>query len=123
MTVSTTSEPGRAARLDESRKGRRLGEASLKKKALGLAAFLIIAATALNALFGERGALGLMKAREEHDALLLEVEALEAENERLVREIRELRSDPLVVERLAREVLGMAREGEIVVTVRYPDGR
>jgi cell division protein FtsB len=83
--------------------------------------FLILAATALNALFGERGVLGLMRAREEHDSLVREVEALEAENARLASEIRALRTDPLVVERIAREVLGMARESEIVVTIRYPE--
>lgn len=122
--MSTPSEPAGEARLgptSRSRRGRRVVEAPFKKRALGLAAFLILAATALNALFGERGVLGLMRAREEHDALVREVEALEAENARLDAEIRALKTDPLLVERLAREVLGMARESEIVVTIRHPD--
>lgn len=101
-------------------KGRHLGETSFRRKALGLAAFLILAATALNALFGEAGILGLRKAQKEYEALLHEVETLRAENDSLSQEIRALRSDPLVIERMAREQLGMARPDEIVVTIRQP---
>jgi cell division protein FtsB len=101
----------------------RLVETAFRRKALALAAFLIAAATILNSLFGERGMLGLRKAREEHARLLHEVEALEADNARLSAQIRALRSDPLVVERMAREILGMARPGEIVLTIRQPEAR
>jgi cell division protein FtsB len=104
-----------------STKGGRLVETAFRRKALALAAFLIVAATVLNSLFGERGIFGLWKARAEHEKLLREVEALEGENDRLSAEIHALRSDPLVVERLARETLGMAREGEIVLTIRHPE--
>ena len=76
-----------------------------------------------DSLFGERGILGLRKAREEHARLLQEVETLEADNARLSAQIRALRSDPLVVERMAREILGMARPGEIVLTIRQPEAR
>ena len=106
-----------------STKGGRIVETAFRRKALALAAFLIVGATVLNSLFGERGIFGLWKAREEHEQLLREVEALEAENDRLSAQIHALRSDPLVVERLARETLGMAREGEIVLTIRHPEPR
>jgi cell division protein FtsB len=106
-----------------STRGGRLVETAFRRKALALAAFLIVSATVLNSVFGERGIFGLRKAREEHEQLLREVEALEAENDRLSAQIHALRSDPLVVERLARETLGMAREGEIVLTIRHPEAR
>jgi cell division protein FtsB len=106
-----------------STRGRRLVETAFRRKALGLAAFVIVAATVLNSFFGERGILGLWKAREEYESLLREVEHLEAENESLSAQIHALRHDPLVVERLARETLGMAREGEIVLTIRRPGPR
>jgi cell division protein FtsB len=96
----------------------RLVEMAFRRKALVLAAFLIVAATVLNSLFGERGILGLWKAREDYARLLHEVRGLEAENDALSAQILALRSDPLVIERLARETLGMAREGELVLTVR-----
>lgn len=99
-------------------RSRRLQESNVKKKALGLAAFLIVAASILNAFFGERGVLGLMEARRDYRALLLEIDALETENQRLADEIHALRTDPFVIERRAREVLGMASPGEIVVEIR-----
>ena len=103
-----------------SARGVRLVETAFRRKALGLAAFLILAATVLNSLFGERGILGLWKAREEYQQLLHEVEALEAENDSLSAQIHALRSDPLMIERMARETLGMARAGEVVLTLRHP---
>jgi cell division protein FtsB len=83
-----------------------------------LGAFLIVAATILNSLFGERGILGLWKAREDYERLLQEVQGLEAENDALSAQIHALRNDPIVIEQLARETLGMAREGELVLTIR-----
>jgi cell division protein FtsB len=106
-----------------STKGVGLVETAFRRKAFALAAFLIAAATMLNSLFGEGGILGLWKAREAHARLVQEVEALETENARLSAQIRALRSDPLVVERLARETLGMSRPGEIVLTIRHPELR
>ena len=114
----------RASPRDDSRdtaRSRRLQESNVKKKALGLAVFLIVAASILNALFGERGVLGLKQARRDYSVLMQEIEALEAENRRLADEIHALRTDPLVIERRAREVLGMARPGEIVVEIRTTD--
>jgi cell division protein FtsB len=101
-------------------RGGRLVDTAFRRKALVLAAFLIVAATVLNSLFGERGILGLMKAREDYHRLLQEVRGLEAENASLSAQIHALRTDPLVIERLARETLGMAREGEVVLTLRQP---
>jgi cell division protein FtsB len=99
-------------------RGGRVVETVFRRKALALAVFLIVAATMLNSLFGERGILGLWKAREEYSRLLSEVEALEEQNDALSAEIHALRTDPLVIERLARETLGMAREGELVLIPR-----
>jgi cell division protein FtsB len=127
--VRTTREPAEESRPEDSdsssgsNRSRPPVDSLFRRKALGIALFLILAATGLNAFFGERGVLALIKAREEHAALDREVAELEAANDAIAAEIRALKSDPLVVERLAREVLGMARPGEIVVTLRYPETR
>ena len=121
MTVKYSSPDGPDSR--ESVRTRRLQESTVKKKALGLAAFLIVAASILNAFFGEHGVLGLLEARQEHQALQREIDALEAQNQGLAGEIHALRTDPLVIERLAREVLGMAKPGEIAVVIRSADAR
>ncbi len=70
------------------------------------------------AVFGENGILHLRRLRTEVEALHRDVQALEAENERLSRTIGELRSDPAAVERIAREELGLVRPGERVL--RFP---
>ena len=113
------NEPDGGAR--DSARSRRLRESNVKKKVLGLAAFLIVALSILNAFFGDRGVLGLIDARNDYRALANEVQALEAENQRLANEIHALRTDPLVIERRAREVLGMARPDEITLEIREPD--
>ncbi len=93
-------------------------ETSLKRKALSLALFLILAASALNALFGDRGLLELLKVREEVQSLDREIAMLRAENQRILEEIRSLKTSPMAVERLARENLGLVKPGEVVLLIR-----
>lgn len=97
------------------------GESSLKRKALSLALFLILAASLLNALFGDRGFLEMLNARQLLLSLENEVDGIEVRNQLLLEEIRALKSSPLAVERLAREQLGLARPGEIILLIRGPD--
>ncbi len=121
--MTTIHPPHNASRQPPHRgsdRKRRLHESTVKKKILGLAVFLIIALSTLNALFGERGVRGLRDARTRHDALAMEIEALRTHNERMAEEIHALRTDPLAIERQAREVLGMALPGEIAITVVDP---
>lgn len=90
----------------------------LKRKALSLALFLIVAASLLNALFGDRGLLELLRARQEIESLEREIAALREENQALLEEIRDLKTSPLAVERLARENLGLVKPGEIVLLIQ-----
>lgn len=48
----------------------------------------------------------------------LEVEALEKENSRLRAEIQKIMDNPVFVEKVAREELGMGKPGEIVYRFR-----
>jgi cell division protein FtsB len=73
---------------------------------------------AVMAIFGDNGLLALRRLRGEVDTLVRDVRALEAENERLSRAIAELQEDPAVIERIAREELGLVRPGERVL--RFP---
>ncbi|MGH7265741.1 MAG: FtsB family cell division protein [Candidatus Rokuibacteriota bacterium] len=70
------------------------------------------------AVFGENGILHLRRLRAEIEALHRDVQALDAENERLSRAIGEVRTDPAAIERIAREELGLVRPGERVL--RFP---
>jgi len=78
----------------------------------------VLAALLGAALFGENGILHLRQLRSEVTSLHRDVQALEAENERLSRALAELRSDPAALERIAREELGLVRPGERVL--RFP---
>jgi len=90
----------------------------LKRKALSLAIFLIAAASLLNALFGDRGLLELLRARQEIESLDQEIATLRETNQTLLEEIRDLKSSPLAVERLARENMGLVKPGEVVLLIQ-----
>lgn len=79
---------------------------------------VVLLALVLAALLGDNGVIQLWRLQGEVESLHREVQALEAENERLARAIAELRHDPAVIERLAREELGLVRPGERVL--RFP---
>ena len=96
------------------------GESSLKRKALSLALFLILAASLLNALFGDHGFLEMLRARQQLLTLERELDGIEVHNQHLLEEIRALKSSPLAVEKLAREQLGLARPEEIILLIREP---
>jgi len=98
------------------------GDAGLRRKAGAVASLLALTALLVGSFFGDRGVLQLMAQRKKADALQQELQNLRAENLRLAEEIGALRSDPRAIERLAREVLGLARPGETVFIVREDQG-
>ena len=94
------------------------GETSFQRKALCLALFLIFASSLLNALFGDRGLTQFRKAQRELQTIEQEIATLEMENQRLLEEIRSLKTSPLAIERLAREQLGLVAPNEIILLIR-----
>ena len=72
----------------------------------------------LDALFGERGLVEMMKKRDEGRALQLDVATLRSQNERLLEEIQKLENDSATIEDLARRDLGLIKPGEKVFTIR-----
>jgi cell division protein FtsB len=93
-------------------------EVGLRRKAATLGSILALIALVVGSLFGDRGILYLVAQRERTLALRREIQELRAQNGLLVEEIRALRADPRAIERLARESLGLAREGETVFLIR-----
>jgi len=68
-------------------------------------------------LFGDdHGVRAMIQARRDARALASQIAALRAENALLRQRADALRRDPAVIESVARETLGMARPGEIVIT-------
>jgi len=85
-----------------------------------LRGLLILAAIVLviDALFGERGFVETMRARQEYDQLAASIARLKADNTRLREQARRLREDPSAVEDLARRELGLIRPGEVLFIVK-----
>ena len=69
---------------------------------------------------GERGLPALLQSRRDAARLAESIAALRAQNAALSSEIRALTSDPATIERVARQKLGLVREGEIVVRIGQP---
>ena len=99
------------------------GESSLKRKALSLALFLILASSILNALFGDRGFIEMLKARRDLQALQQEIAAIDAQNQRLLDEVRDLKTSPLAIEKLAREELGLVKPGEVILLIERSEDK
>ena len=69
----------------------------------------------LGAVFGRHGLLELRQFRLERDRMAAENARLEKENAALAGDVEALRSDPLAIERVAREELGLVRPGEKLI--------
>ena len=82
--------------------------------------FLILFASA--AVYGDHGLVDLLHMQHEQRQLEHTAFDLQQQNERLRERIRRLQSDDRYIERLARERLGLVRQGEIMYRVTGPAG-
>lgn len=78
----------------------------------------LVIAMLVNVLAGERGYLEYLRMERRHAEAVAQLETRRAENEALRRRIRQLKSDPVAIEREIREQLGYVRPGEVVFSVR-----
>jgi cell division protein FtsB len=79
----------------------------------GSVAFLL----ALPALAGGKSYRDLAAVRERESELQTQLSATESEIESFERRLERLRRDPVALERLAREELGMVRPGDVVIVL------
>lgn len=85
--------------------------------ALLLVCVLLVA----NALVGDRGLLALFRANEEHSQLQSAIDTIRIENAQLHGYVRALRDKPSLVENLARQELGLIKQGEQVFIIKTVD--
>ncbi|MBA7702894.1 Cell division protein FtsB [subsurface metagenome] len=64
-------------------------------------------------LFGDYGYLARRKLSIQVSQLEKEIEVFKEQNKNLAQEIEALKNDPQIIERIARERLGLIKEGEI----------
>jgi cell division protein FtsL len=72
-------------------------------------------------VFGTHGFLAMRRTQNEIQKVKANLEQLSKENAALAQEVKDLNSDPRLIEKIARDDLGLARPGEIII--RIPQGQ
>jgi cell division protein FtsB len=90
----------------------------LRTRLLNYVLVFVTVVLVVDALVGDKGLLDTMRARRQHAEISATIERKRQENARLREEIRRYREDPSAIEALAREELGLMRDGEILFIVR-----
>ena len=85
----------------------------MSARRLGIALVLLLAAGL--AVYGATNAVRVWRMQRAIEALEQDIAALRARQERLTQTVDRLRHDPAYLEKLAREEMGMVREGETVL--------
>lgn len=98
---------------------------SLKEKSYPLFAKALMLGVALLGLtlvalgiFGNNGILTYTQLNRHYREMEIRVEKLKQENKRLAEETQALGNDPFLIERIAREELGMVKPDEVLYQVR-----
>jgi cell division protein FtsL len=81
-------------------------------------AFAILA-MAIHDVFGPHGFIAMRRTQTEITHLTAQIHQLDAENQTLTDEVNSLQSDPRLIERIAREDMGLAKPGEYIF--KMPD--
>ena len=82
---------------------------------------LLVLVMIVHDVFGTHGFLAMRRTQVEISKVKANLEALSKENAALAQEVKDLNSDPRLIEKIARDDLGLARPGEIII--RLPQGQ
>ncbi len=102
----------------EERKG-----SSLRRKLVLAAVAFFFLVLLISSLFGKKGLIEIYRVRKNYEALLQEVQTLEARKIELQKEIEELQTNPQAVEKEAREKLWLLKPDEKVVVKKKEEKR
>jgi len=75
---------------------------------------VLLALLLIHDIFGEHGFLAMRRAQKEVAQLQQEIQQLNDENARLADQVKALKTDPRIIERIAREEMGLAKPGELI---------
>ncbi len=82
---------------------------------------LLVLVMIVHDVFGTHGFLAMRRTQSEIRRVKADLEQLSRENAALAQEVKDLNSDPRLIEKIARDDLGLARPGEIII--RIPQGQ
>ncbi|PYT80529.1 MAG: hypothetical protein DMG40_12285 [Acidobacteria bacterium] len=78
---------------------------------------LLLFALVVHDIFGTHGYLAMRRTGQEIEKVNADIQRLNKENVRLEEEVKELKSDPRKIEKIARDELGLARPGEVIIKI------
>jgi cell division protein FtsB len=81
---------------------------------------LLLLALFVHDIFGTHGYLAMRRTQLEINKVKADIEQLNKENVQLEEEVKELKSDPHKIEKIARDELGLARPGEVIIKIPQP---
>ena len=94
--------------------------ASGRRNLLTIGLVIIVLLMSAYAVFGNRGVLRIVQARQQQQNLEQQLAELQQQQQELRAEIARLREDKAYWEQLARTRLGMVREGELIYHLPDP---
>lgn len=78
---------------------------------------LLIAVMIVHDVFGTHGFLAMRRTQSEIRKVKADLDQLGKENATLEQEVKDLKTDPRLIEKIARDDLGLARPGEIIIRI------
>jgi cell division protein FtsL len=78
---------------------------------------LLVLVLVVHDIFGTHGYLAMRRTQREIEKVKANLDQLNEENLRLEQEVKELKTDPQKIEKIARDELGLARPGEVILKI------
>lgn len=78
---------------------------------------LLVMVLVVHDIFGTHGYLAMRRTQQEIKKVTRDLDRLDKENLELEQEVRDLKTDPRKIEKIARDELGLARPGEVIIKI------
>jgi cell division protein FtsL len=78
---------------------------------------LLVLVLVVHDIFGTHGYLVMRRTQQEIKKVTRDLDQLNEENVQLEQEVRELKTDPHKIEKIARDELGLAKPGEVIIKI------
>jgi len=78
---------------------------------------LLVLVLVVHDVFGTHGYLAMRRTQNEINKVEAGLDQLNKENSQLEQEVRELKTDPHKIEKIARDELGLAKPGEVIIKI------
>lgn len=81
---------------------------------------LLVTLLVVHNIFGQHGFLAMRRMQMEIARIKQDIGRLNEENRQLAEQVKALKSDPQLIEEIARDELGLARSGDVIIKIPQP---